>query len=694
MFARRRRGFTPFAHRTRVTIIGIVVTFAVASCASVLLSIWSTSKSQNRATVVEVAARQRTLVERYVQQVLLVQQGSPADPAKTAELLRASVRALLDGGEAPAVPGDDDEVAISGEQDEFIQAQLQEQERLIDDLVASGRAYLAGRPLTRVPLTGHERISARDDIQRLRTIAALTSNVSLDAARSIAAQTDANVSGSVELQLALGALGMVVSILLGIALVATTRRQTAVFRSLVSASTDLVIVLAGGRCAYTSGSVEKHMGHSRAALEGRGLFEWVHPDDRAVVLGADDPDVRQIVFRMRSASGEWRYLEGRVTDLRADHHVRGIVINARDVTERVMLEQELTRQAQRDSFGSQLGEALEMADDEPGTYEVVTRAMAEISTDLRMELLLSDSSRAHLEQTAVNPVTGAPGCPVESPFSCVAVRRGSAIVFDSSEALNACPKLRGREGGACSAVCVPVSFMGRSLGVLHSTGPNHAGPSAEQVEQLTTLATQAGSRIGTVRAFERTQLQAQTDGLTGLINRRTLEDLLRQLMRDELPFALALVDLDRFKLVNDTHGHEAGDRSLRTFAHVVKTVLRDEDLVARWGGEEFLIALPHSNAEQAVDVMNRIRTALANVLRGGHVVFTASFGVTDSTRASALQDLIRLADMGLYASKAGGRDRITIGGPVDITADVHAAGMTGSGARSEQLRQVSDAHGA
>ena len=317
--------------------------------------------------------------------------------------------------------------------------------------------------------------------------------------------------------------------------------------------------------------------------------------------------------------------------------------------------------------------------------------MEEISTDMPMELLLSDSSRAHLEQAAVNAEAGAPGCPVESPFACVAVRRGSAIVFDSSEALNACPKLRGRESGACSAVCVPVSFMGRSLGVLHTTGPSGAPPSAEQVEQLTTLATQAGSRIGTVRAFERTQLQAQTDGLTGLINRRTLEDLLRQLMRDETPFALALVDLDRFKLVNDTHGHEAGDRSLRTFAHVVKTVLRDEDLVARWGGEEFLIVLPHSTADQAVEVMNRIRTSLANVLRGGHVVFTASFGVTDSTRAGGLQDLIRLADMGLYASKAGGRDRITIGGPVDITGNVQAAGMTGSGARTEQLPHAESA---
>jgi diguanylate cyclase (GGDEF)-like protein/PAS domain S-box-containing protein len=662
----RRRGFTPFAHRTRVPVIAIVVTFAIASSASVLLSIWSTSKSRNRATVVEVAARQRTLVERYVQQVLLVRGGSDADPGLTASLLKTSVRALLDGGAVPPVPGDDDETVIAGEADARIRSQLLEQERLIADLAAAGRAYLAGEPLTTLHLTGHERLSTTDDVLRLRTIAALTSNVSLDAAREIAARTDANVTGSIELQLALGLLGMVVSVLLAGALVATTRRQTAHFRSLVTASTDLVFVLADGRCAYTSSSVEKLTGRAHAELAGRRLFECVHTDDRDALIGAQSQAARRVVFRIRSAAGEWRSLEGNVTDLRGDRHVRGVVVNARDVTERVTLEQELTRQAQRDNFGSQLVEALEMADDEPSTYDVITRAMAEISAANPMELLQSDSSRARLEPAAVHPVAGGAGCPVESPFSCVAVRRGSAVVFESSEALNACPKLRDRgDGGACSAVCVPISFMGRSLGVLHATGPDGVSADAETVTRMTTLATQAGSRIGTVRAFERTQLQAQTDALTGLINRRTLEEELRRMMRDEIPFALALVDLDRFKLVNDTHGHEAGDRSLRTFAHVVRTVLREEDHIARWGGEEFLIALPHSDADGAVEVMHRIRASLEKVLRGGHVVFTASFGVTDSTRAETLQDLIRLADRGLYAAKAGGRDRVVVGGPAD-----------------------------
>src|SRR3954452_4570357 len=145
--------------------------------------------------------------------------------------------------------------------------------------------------------------------------------------------------------------------------------------------------------------------------------------------------------------------------------------------------------------------------------------------------------------------------------------------------------------------------MGRALGVLHATGPDGVPPGKEQVGQLTTLATQSGSRIGTVRAFEKTQLQAQTDGLTGLINRRTLETQLRGLMRQGKPFALALADLDRFKNLNDTHGHEEGDRSLRTFSHVMRQVRRDDAVVARWGGEEFLIALPEAGADAAVEVM-------------------------------------------------------------------------------------------
>lgn len=330
----------------------------------------------------------------------------------------------------------------------------------------------------------------------------------------------------------------------------------------------------------------------------------------------------------------------------------------------------LELEAQRDGFGSQLIEALEMADEEAAANQVVQRAMAEVAPDAPMELLLSDSSRASLERAAASATAGAPGCPVQSPFSCVAVRRGNPVVFDDSEALNACSKLRGRPGGACSAVCVPVTFMGRALGVLHATGAPGAPLNADQVAKLTTLATQAGARIGTVRAFQKTQLQASTDGLTGLINRRTFENEVRSLLAARRGFALAIADLDQFKLLNDTYGHEAGDRALRHFSQLVRETVRDSDIVARFGGEEFVIAFPDGDTEAAIIVLEAIRAALASSHTAEHPTFTSSFGVTDSTSADTIELLLRIADAGLYAAKDAGRDAIRVGTQAGVVSPI------------------------
>jgi diguanylate cyclase (GGDEF)-like protein/PAS domain S-box-containing protein len=674
----RNRRYRPFARNGKGIIVAIFATFVLISALSLYVSISATGRSKNRAAEIEVVARQRTLAERYVKEVLMVRAGEQADPAFTGSVMARSVTALLDGGTAPEMNGDDDSTDVPPASGAVIRHQLEQEQRLVKDLTSFGAALLAQAPHSAASQSGGERVTAPDPLKHLEILGALASNVALNTARDIASQTDNNISHLTVVQVALGVGGLLVSLLLASGLILTSRRQTAHFRSLVNSSSDLVVVIGSGGCRYASRSLCRMVGRPEAELLGQGLTSFVHEDDRHIFAEAHRWAGKTMMLRVVNAAGEWRNLEAHVTDLRGDRHLRGIVLNARDVTERVQLERELTLQTQRDAFGSQLGEALEMADDEGSAYEVIERAMIEISDVSPMELLLSDASHANLERAAASPSAGAPGCPVSSPYSCVAVRRGQAVEFASSEALNACPKLRGRPDGPCSAVCVPVSFMGRALGVLHATGPQDDPPDAEQFEQLTTLATQAGGRIGTVRAFEKTQLQAATDSLTGLVNRRTFEREVRSWLSAGRQMALAVADLDYFKAVNDTYGHEAGDRALRLFSQVCKETVRDGDLVGRWGGEEFVFALPGIDSERAVEVFERLRMKLAGSHTGGHPRFTASFGVTDSNQSTALEQLILIADSGLYQSKHEGRDRITIGTtPIDAPALLREASAHG-----------------
>ncbi len=316
----------------------------------------------------------------------------------------------------------------------------------------------------------------------------------------------------------------------------------------------------------------------------------------------------------------------------------------------------------RQELDGQVHRALEMADDEPAAIEVVGRTLSEIVPDRASELLLADSSKAHLMQVVVSgPDPSGPACGVESPFACTAVRNGHTMTFESSTSLDACPKLRGRSVGDCSAVCVPVTFMGRAVGVLHAIGEDGVVPSEEEITSLEMLSTQAGARIGMLRSISKTQLQATTDGLTGMLNRRTFETRVRAMHREGVHFTLVMADLDHFKHLNDTFGHEAGDRALRLFSEVMKEATRTGDIVARFGGEEFMVALPHTRAAQAVEMADRLRVVLAGRLAGGDCpVFTASFGVAESSVAEKLEGVVKAADVALYRAKSEGRDRVVL----------------------------------
>ena len=319
-------------------------------------------------------------------------------------------------------------------------------------------------------------------------------------------------------------------------------------------------------------------------------------------------------------------------------------------------------QVQRQRFESRLANALDMAEGEPEVIEVIERSFSTVLPESPIELLLADNSHAHLHRmAAVGPEAKLPCCGVDSPDRCPAARRAQIQEFTDSDHLDACPKLRNRPDGRLSALCVPVSIMGRTVGVIHATGEPGAKFDNEQRNDLATLAKLAGARIGLLRVMAETQLQASTDTLTGLLNRRSFSARVAAVPPHLYPVAVAMADLDHFKMLNDTYGHETGDRALRLFARVLRESLRSSDVASRYGGEEFAIAFPDCSTADAARVLNTVRAQLdAAITVGGLPKFTVSFGVTESEPGEDMVTALRRADDALMRAKHDGRDRVVL----------------------------------
>jgi two-component system cell cycle response regulator len=180
------------------------------------------------------------------------------------------------------------------------------------------------------------------------------------------------------------------------------------------------------------------------------------------------------------------------------------------------------------------------------------------------------------------------------------------------------------------------------------------------------IARELGGALRMATLVEESRWLATTDSLTGLMNRRAFLDWIkREALRSSRyqdNLSVILLDVDHFKLINDRRGHAAGDSVLMTVGRLLAKSVRSCDVVGRWGGEEFVVAMPCTGLEGALTVADRLRQAVeeheVTDPRGQRVAVTASFGVAELAAGETVEQVVDRADRAMYAAKSAGRNRV------------------------------------
>ena len=230
---------------------------------------------------------------------------------------------------------------------------------------------------------------------------------------------------------------------------------------------------------------------------------------------------------------------------------------------------------------------------------------------------------------------------------------------------NAAPgNLNGILPDSRAVLCIPMTYGESLLGVLNIESRTEDAFSPQDVLILNTLADLLATALHNAFVFQKLQQQSITDGLTGIKTRRFFWEALsaewKRASRSGRPFSVVLVDLDKFKEVNDTMGHFEGDLVLARVGRLLEQKSRQSNVVARYGGDEFIILMPETGAEQAQVLAERLRQWMSSdpMLSEHHI--TGSFGVASfPMHGFSIEDVIRVADAGMYVSKRSGGNMVS-----------------------------------
>jgi diguanylate cyclase (GGDEF)-like protein/PAS domain S-box-containing protein len=355
----------------------------------------------------------------------------------------------------------------------------------------------------------------------------------------------------------------------------------------------------------------------------------------------------------------------------------------RDITPRRLAEQELRqvhaqvqasksaleRERQDTALLAEMSDLLLACANLDEAHDAIGRGLARLFPGSSGGLYVIRASR-DLAEAAASWGAAPLGEPLFAPDDCWALRQGRLHRTDPAGFLPMCPHLRATPAG--TDWCTPLIAQGEALGVLVIRFPGEP-PDEDRDERLVAAITQRVSpMMVSLRLRESLRAQSIRDPLTGLFNRRYLEETMaRELRRGERrgrPVGVLMLDLDRFKLCNDTYGHSAGDAVLREWGEFLRRSARAEDVLSRYGGEEFVVAMPEIDADEIVRRAEDIREGIKHlhVQHGDRVIggLSVSVGVAlFPQHGTTVETLVRAADAALYRAKVAGRDRVVLADP-------------------------------
>ena len=419
------------------------------------------------------------------------------------------------------------------------------------------------------------------------------------------------------------------------------------------------------------------LGRTWSELEGRSSAEFTHPDDLSShadagrLIGESADGFIRIEKRYVRPTGEVRWAWLTLRNVAGPDRETWTLAHVQDVTERRQGDEELLRSREGLRASVEIARATqEGRDPRPLVLDSVL-AMAHATTASLVEPI----GDGQLVVTATSGLENLVGVTIDLDETTATghVWRTGEPLFVSQAQTNpmVSPDLL-RQSGVTSLLWQPVGSDGHTTAILAlGWDDEHVTVTDFERASVEAIAAEAAMALNGERMRQQLEQTVITDSLTGLLNRRGWDEqtlaLTRQSQRTGEPFTIALADLDHFKAYNDTHGHVEADEALVAFARAARRSLRVVDVVARWGGEEFAIALRDTTGEAAAETLDRLRRSTPGGL-------TCSIGYAEVLPGETVAQCLSRADAALYRAKRDGRDRLEESLPPEAGPDGLLAG--------------------